>query len=501
MASQKLFGFTLHRHVHRHLKDHFIPHAGNGYLPHVLHHRALRLYSALLLLMKLVALGSPLLLPYSITQALALTPDNVIELTNQSRRDYHLAELLPSAKLAVAAANKARDIMDKSYFAHFSPGGVSPWYWITQAGYTYTHAGENLAIRFTSAEGVNEAWLNSPTHRANILSEDFKEIGVAVLTDNFGQEGSATIVVQMFGSQDQPAKQPIAASVSPPIPAPQRPVAKSSSILPAVAATKVSIDYPLMNSYVKTGSFDILGTAAKLAKVRVYVDSSPPQTVLADFNGKFSLRLASEYTLAEGSHLLRAVAESSGGSVESPAVRFRVDFAPPSIDRDSFSILPAMVPGKYNVRAQVAEDSVRTIVTVGRDSVALTKQDGNSWTGTLQVLQSLSVERLPIEVYAQDMAGNEARVRVGELVLGQVKGLYSFVSGDASAANPSFSFLGGLVKVGDLDFALKNFYLLFAAGLGFALILKIAIARHVQHVRAIAGGAGVMMLAMILFVL
>ncbi len=86
----------------------------------------------------------------------------------------------------------------KGYFAHTSPEGITPWYWFTQAGYHFVFAGENLAIDFTESQDVENAWLNSPAHRANILDSRFTEIGIAV-KDGIYQGQPTTYVVQMFG--------------------------------------------------------------------------------------------------------------------------------------------------------------------------------------------------------------------------------------------------------------------------------------------------------------
>lgn len=102
-----------------------------------------------------------------------------------------------------AAALKAADMMQKNYFAHTSPDGTDPWHWFKVSGYNYRFAGENLAIGYVDSQEVNQAWLDSPTHRANILNRNYKEIGIAVLQGSF-QGAKTTVVVQEFGTK-QPA--------------------------------------------------------------------------------------------------------------------------------------------------------------------------------------------------------------------------------------------------------------------------------------------------------
>lgn len=86
----------------------------------------------------------------------------------------------------------------KGYFAHTSPEGKAPWYWFKQVGYKYEYAGENLAVDFTDSQDVDKAWMNSPTHRANILKNSYTEMGTGIATGTY--EGSPTIfVAQEFG--------------------------------------------------------------------------------------------------------------------------------------------------------------------------------------------------------------------------------------------------------------------------------------------------------------
>jgi hypothetical protein len=87
-----------------------------------------------------------------------------------------------------------------NYFAHTSPQGVNPWHWFNKANYNYTYAGENLAMNFVEAEDAMQAWMNSPTHRDNIISKNYTEIGIAVGVGKIDGVDT-TIVVQLFGKR------------------------------------------------------------------------------------------------------------------------------------------------------------------------------------------------------------------------------------------------------------------------------------------------------------
>jgi hypothetical protein len=90
-------------------------------------------------------------------------------------------------------------MIKENYFAHNSPSGKTPWFWMEKNNYDYRYAGENLAMDFHTALDQQLAWMKSPTHRKNILNQEFKEIGVAV-KQGLIQGHLATITVQEFGT-------------------------------------------------------------------------------------------------------------------------------------------------------------------------------------------------------------------------------------------------------------------------------------------------------------
>lgn len=181
------------------LKDYFIPHEGNDYKPHSLQKAAVTgmafmvLFSfALTNLQSILWLSSDWLVS-------TILPAVIVEMTNEERAAGALGSVRRSAILDRAATLKAQDMATKQYFSHNSPSGVTPWYWFGQAGYTFVHAGENLAIHFTDSGDVVEAWMESPTHRANIMNGNYTEIGVGTAEGEY--EGFKTVyVVQLFGT-------------------------------------------------------------------------------------------------------------------------------------------------------------------------------------------------------------------------------------------------------------------------------------------------------------
>ena len=145
-------------------------------------------------------------------QLAAVVTATLVDLTNEDRATGSIGTLTVSPALTAAAQAKADDMAKNGYFAHTSPAGVTSWYWFKQAGYSFSYAGENLAVDFTDSTDVNTAWLDSPTHRANILNGHFTQIGIAT-AEGMYEGHRTTFVVQMFGKPSSPA--PIVRAVQP----------------------------------------------------------------------------------------------------------------------------------------------------------------------------------------------------------------------------------------------------------------------------------------------
>lgn len=148
----------------------------------------------------------PILFSAFLAFAADLSPESVIALTNTEREKRGLAPLVQNDALHRAAELKAADMIKNDYFAHTSPEGLAPWHWIKASGYEYQYAGENLAVNFDSAEEQLSAWMNSKTHRENILNEKYTEIGIAVVRGEVKGKTSFVTVV-LFGT---PAVVPVA---------------------------------------------------------------------------------------------------------------------------------------------------------------------------------------------------------------------------------------------------------------------------------------------------
>ena len=175
-----------------------IPHKKNGNVPHIL--------QAEFILVLVLFMGALFYFNqnnFSIIKKLNLSaavyPAVLADLANQDRATSGVEKLTWNDTLATAAKMKADDMLKNSYFAHTSPSGLTPWYWLKEANYNFTYAGENLAVDFTESANVENAWLNSPSHRENLMNSHFTDIGIAT-ADGFFEGKNTTFVVEYFGS-------------------------------------------------------------------------------------------------------------------------------------------------------------------------------------------------------------------------------------------------------------------------------------------------------------
>jgi uncharacterized protein YkwD len=124
----------------------------------------------------------------------SVTESAVFVLVNKVRTDNNLNPLKSDSMLQLAARNKAVDMKAYKYFAHNTPINIKWNDFITNQGYKYVIAGENLAKGYYNPEELIKDWLASPSHKENIMYRDYSETGISIIdTDNMG-----IIVVQIF---------------------------------------------------------------------------------------------------------------------------------------------------------------------------------------------------------------------------------------------------------------------------------------------------------------
>jgi hypothetical protein len=181
----------------------FHPRLSNNHRPRIIHPEGFLL---LFLIAAVLSISIRVILPgFSqkggvLGYSSSITQQKVVEKTNEERRKMGLSDLTFNEVLSQAAEDKARDMFQAQYWSHYSPNGKSPWDFMKEEKYVYSVAGENLARDFLETDDMMRAWMNSPTHRENIINPRYHDIGIAVVNGQLnGVE--TTLVVQMFGTQ------------------------------------------------------------------------------------------------------------------------------------------------------------------------------------------------------------------------------------------------------------------------------------------------------------
>lgn len=216
-------------------------------------HRAKILHASSYFSLSFIAIGvTALILQYGVLNAVLggvlgyasdITVDQVVSATNVERSRVGLSALKLNDALSAAAQMKAQDMFTQQYWAHTSPTGTEPWFFFKKVGYEYQSAGENLARDFMNTPEMMAAWMNSPTHKANIVHAKYEEIGVAVVNGTL-QGVETTLVVQLFGKQKNTPAAISAAGASAEDVAPAQKQTGSSAatmVQPAVLADTTSL--------------------------------------------------------------------------------------------------------------------------------------------------------------------------------------------------------------------------------------------------------------------
>lgn len=194
--------------VKKHAKKMLVPHKENEFRPHIIRVHGLVAVLAIALLAQIVY-GFLTTGQLSVLGRVSdISSVELLKDTNQARREKGLGALQVNNELSSAALLKAQDMFKHNYWAHTSPTGVEPWKWLGDAGYNYSYAGENLAKNYPTAAATVDAWMNSESHRANILNGHYVDVGFAVVDGTLDGQNT-TLVVALYGA---PATEAVASA-------------------------------------------------------------------------------------------------------------------------------------------------------------------------------------------------------------------------------------------------------------------------------------------------
>lgn len=124
---------------------------------------------------------------YSVKQNYNEYIARVVELVNVERQNAGLAPLAYDEQITYAATHRSYEMAASNYFSHTRPSGEICYTIFNEYNVSYWSAGENIAYGQRSPEEVMNGWMNSPGHRANILTAGFTKIGVGIAANANGR--------------------------------------------------------------------------------------------------------------------------------------------------------------------------------------------------------------------------------------------------------------------------------------------------------------------------
>lgn len=378
------------------LKLLFIPTVENKYEPYLLRKTALFFYTLVLVFVNIL----PSSISGLVTKAAAdsINSETLISYTNKERRFYGLNDLSTSTQLTTAAYAKANDMFEKQYWDHFGPNGETPWQFIRGTGYEYVYAGENLAKGFKSSEGVHQAWMLSPTHRENIVSQDYKEVGIAVVDGSlFGEE--VTLVVQMFGNTTTESFKPTV-SLS------QISSVVDSNISETGEIKSIKITSPKTGQITNDPKITIMGESEGGKGTYELIISDNKEKIGSVKTDSLYWEYTSQKGFSEGSHDLSAMVNSSGGRISDEVV-VEVDLTPPQIPAKSITV------SRRKIVIGALEMNLTLKVLIDSQVFGVEADQNGNFSMTIPN-NIVSIEKASL--FASDVAGNTTEVDITESV-------------------------------------------------------------------------------------
>jgi len=401
-------------------RDFFIPHERNGFRPHALHPKRLLFYVTSATLIKVLVVAFVISFPMTAW----LSPDvmsreakKIVVLTNELRQKLSLTTLSENNLLNQAAYDKASDMLLQQYFAHNGPDGKSVKDWLSKFGYRYDVAGENLAMGFLQSDDVVTAWINSPTHYANLIDPDYTEIGVGMASGPFKGE-ETTLVAQYFGAPKQISQLRAESAVVPKLSAtsnPDMPELPSVKAQVLASQTKVKLEQPQIiepQSGLAINRPDLLVVVKALGADKLVLKNNTMvltevSKLAGDEYGKLSV------TLNDGEYNLVVEASQGSRTLISESVAYTVDTSAPGANLDSARLWLEALPNSNDqvLKVEVSLDAstVKAQVAFANHFIDLNKTTSDLWSGQT-VIYNFEANNfqtvVPAALTATDSLGN-----------------------------------------------------------------------------------------------
>ena len=367
------------------MKNLFLPTEANNYQPRLLSKLALYCYLVLILV---VNVGLSLLVPKSVKADVNI--GTIYQLQNEERSNRGLSGLTMNSLLIESATQKAKAMLKSDCWSHYCPDGKSPWDFFDTAGYDYVYAGENLAEGFVDTNKLFQAWMNSPTHRANIINENFTEVGIGYATGKYQNIENNTIVVVHFGSTN-----------------------KKTTTLPATGGETdpnlVKFTYPTTGGVINDTRPLFQGTTVNNSIVTIKLNGNALSKISAK-STNFSYHLPTPLT--DGKHLLYAEISDSNGRFlgSSRNVEFTVDTTIPVINLNQVRVYSLQLKGDSTLVNVTIDNPDIYKLTESQTNITVIHSDDKTSYMSFDKDDLMKMTNLNITVY--DRAGNKAYIEV-----------------------------------------------------------------------------------------
>ncbi|MBN1331275.1 hypothetical protein JW978_00105 [Candidatus Dojkabacteria bacterium] len=396
------------------MKNYFLPTKENNYTPKLLTHKFITIYTFLLLVFNIATSNAKIFAAFADVDAAS-----ILEYHNQERLQNGLNTLTLNSKLTASAKAKAKAMMAADCWDHYCPAGKSPWDFIEDAGYQYVYAGENLAEGFSDNKKVFDAWMNSKTHRENILRPDFEEIGIAIEYGEFQGISNNALIVVHFGSTSLDTNQSNPSDV---------PVSDSQGFSTIITSPK---DGAILNT-----NTPVIEGQSEDGIVRVYNDNEYISNTTAD-EGIFTYRFKQDNALIDGKHSIKA---EHSENLTHDQIEIQIDTISPEISSLNYDSVLKRDKQNFVVVSLSGSQDI-TQITTNFEEVEISKLSETEWTLTIEYEEFRSENEIELTVF--DEAGNSTTKTAN---LTSIKGIAN--NQVLEFSDPSSRLIFGIDKVG-----------------------------------------------------
>jgi hypothetical protein len=369
------------------VKNLFVPTHSNNYRAYLISNKALIVYVVFLVLLNIFFSSSTIARTYALVDV-----QSIVELHNRERAKYGLGELENNYLLNLSAKEKGEVMLEHNCWSHYCPPGTSPWKFFKESGYSYVYAGENLAEGFSDSESVMQAWMNSKTHRENVLKPEYTEVGVAIIAGDFQGLRNNLIIVVHFG----------------------KPRAEQSDSTNRGPNFEQRADVPLVlhpenNSSTSDTTPEIRGRYE--SEVEIDINQERQGSIIPD-GGIFTYE--PDRPLDEGNYELQ-VEDKQNPSRKSAVTNFEVDITSPNLNDEDTSVLGVIREADsvyyelgLNFSEELSDLAVSSSTFLERD-IKTENLTGNSWLITIATdSETLVGEQYgDLTIVTEDLAGNQ----------------------------------------------------------------------------------------------